>query len=133
MKKTIILSESTFSKIVNLINEANENTICLQLINGYFYPTNSISKDILYDAYHLSRIPEDRFDIWSPKMVRDGYKLAVNDYNPPQKQDFTKPMGSKIGGEPHPVKNPCIKCKMNGLCDSDNCGMRINKRIKRDS
>ena len=129
MKKTIILSELNFSRIMNLIRESSENTICLQLINGYFYPTNSISKDILYDSYNISRIPEDSFDIWSPKMVRDGYKLAVNDYNPFPKNDFNQPRGNKIGGEPHPSKNPCNKCKMNGLCDSDECGNKIKKYI----
>jgi len=128
MQKTIILSESKFSKIMNLVNE---NTIRLQLINGFFYPTDSISRDILYDDYNLSRIPEDSFDRWSPRMVRDGYKLAINDYNPPTTQDFNPPRGSKIGGEPHPSKNPCIKCKMNGLCDSDECGNKIKKNIKR--
>ena len=130
MKKTIILSESNFSKFINMINE---NTICLQFINGYFYPTNSTSKDILNDVYNLSRISEEGFDRWSPKIIHDGYKLAVNDYNPKPKQNIIPPAGGKIGGEPHPTKNPCIKCKMNGLCDSDECGMKIKRNIKRGS
>ncbi len=122
--KTISILESKLSKLISLLKEDVSNTIYLQLINGYFYPTNSVSRDIMANRYNIGRIPENKFYMWSPKLVRDGYKLAIDGYNDNvniAKDDF-KPNWPKIGGEPHSVKNPCDKCKLNGICDSDDCG-----------
>lgn len=99
------------------------STIQLQFINGYFYPIDFVSKTILGDKYGLERIPENGFSRWSPKLVRDGYKLAVNNYTPSNNIN-EPPKGIPIGGEPKPTKNPCLKCRMGGLCDSDECGKK---------
>lgn len=82
MNKTIILSEEKFSKIFNAINESIDKTIYLQLINGYLYPTNGPSKETLESLYNISRIPEEATYRWFPRLVKDGYKLAINDYYP---------------------------------------------------
>lgn len=125
MVKKIIIKESSLS----LLTE--NNTIQLQLINGYFYPIDFLGKNILANKYNLERIPENAFDRWSPRFVSDGYKLAVSGYDPKPSQNITSPIGSRIGGEPKSVKNPCLKCKMGGLCDSDECGMKNFKLFKK--
>jgi hypothetical protein len=131
MKTVIRLTESNLHNIVKrVVNEALGHTIQLQLINGYFYPIDGLSKNILYDEYSLSRIPEAKFDVWSPKFVRDGYKLAVTDYNP-QKREFNPPIGSPIGGESHPTKDPCPKCGFKGMCDKDECGKKNFRLFKK--
>ena len=106
------------------------STIQLQFINGYFCPIDYASKTILTDKYNLERIPESGFDRWSPKFVRDGYKLAVSGYEPRQTHIAEPPRG-RIGGEPKSVKNPCLKCKMGGLCDSDECGKKNFRLFKK--
>lgn len=109
--------------IKEVINESLK-TIRLQLINGYFYPTNSISRDILHDNYNLDRIPMDAFDRWSPKFVRDGFKMAIDGYDPKPTTQYSNPNGLKIGGAAKAVKNPCTSCKAKGLCDKDECGRK---------
>ena len=120
MSKRIILKESS----LDLLMEMERKRINLQLIDGYFYPTDSNSKEIL-SRYKIARVPEDSFDIWSPKFVRDGYYLSVNGYTP--KAEMEPPKGAPIGGEPKLVKNPCFRCRMKGLCDDDECGMKNYK------
>ena len=114
--------------IVEVVINETINTIQLQLINGYFYPTNSISRDIMIDNYRLERIPQDRFDLLAPRFVRDGYKLAVNDYEPSPRKGYSKPYSPKIGGEPKSFKEPCTTCRLKDVCDSDDCG-RKNFRL----
>ena len=82
------------------------STIQLQFINGCFYPIDYVSKTILTDKYGLERIPESGFSRWSPKLVRDGYKLAVSGYEP-KPNDYEPPRGTPIGGKPKSTKNPC--------------------------
>jgi hypothetical protein len=120
------LTEADLHNIIKrTVNESLGNTIQIQLINGYFYPVDSLSKSILYDEYNLERIPENKFDVLTPRFVRDGYKLAVAGYTPKEKE-FNRPKGSTIGGEPHQVKDPCAKCgyKTKGVCDSGECGKK---------
>ena len=119
MGKIVRINENTFNRLF-----LNEDRINLQLINGYFYPTDAVSKEILVNGYNLERIPKDAFDRWSPKLVRDGHKLAIANYNPEPRKDIEPPIGIKIGGTPKSVKNPCLKCRMGGLCDSDDCGKK---------
>lgn len=124
MKKIIRLTESDLYSIVkNVINESL-NTIQLQLISGYFYPIDAISRGVLENEFNLGRIPEDKIDVWSPKLVRMGYKLAISDYNPTPKNNKVHSYGGKIGGDIKPQKDPCKKCGFNGLCDSDDCGKK---------
>ena len=125
MKKTIILTESKLLKAIESINESADKTIYMQLINGYLYPTNGPSEKILSNVYHVSRLPEDSLYRWFSRLVHDGYKLAINDYNPPHVKGYYSGNNGyeKIGGEVHPVENPCKKCKINGLC-GDECGRK---------
>lgn len=57
--------------------------IRLQLINGYFYPTDAASRKILEDSLRVDRIPLERFDVVSPKLVKDGHAMAIKDWDPP--------------------------------------------------
>ena len=112
--------------VEGVIND-NLNTVRLQLINGYFYPTNSISWDILVDKYRLERFPEERFNALSANLVRDGYKIAIDGYDPKPHDDPWEKSNRdlpKIGGSGKPSKNYCTKCKANGMCDSDECGRK---------
>lgn len=113
----IIIKESSLPLLLE------GSTIQLQFINGYFYPIDFVSKTILGDKYGLERVPENGFSRWSPKLVRDGYKLAISGYEP-KPYNYEPPKGTPIGGEPKSTKNPCLKCKMSGLCDSDECGKK---------
>ena len=82
MKQNIRLTESDLNKIIkHSINEI-VNRINLQFINGFFYPTDAISTQTLADELELGRIPEDRLDVISPKLIRRGYKLAISNYYP---------------------------------------------------
>ena len=125
MKTILRLNENDLHDIIkNIINESL-STIKLQLIDGYFYPTDSISSKILEDEFELGRIPENRIDVLSPKLINMGYKLAISDYNPqPTTYYHSNFYSGKIGGTPKPQKNPCTKCGFNGLCDSDECGKK---------
>ena len=124
MKTKMKLTESELKNLIkNVINESL-NTLRLQLINGYFYPTDSISRDLLRNELELERIPEERIDIISPILVKRGYKLAISDYNPTPKNNKVHSYGGKIDGDIKPQKDPCKKCGFNGLCDSDDCGKK---------
>lgn len=102
------------------------NTIRLQLIDGDFYPTDSMSRDTLRDLLHIDRFPDFRLDSLSPKLIKMGYRLAVTGYAPKTYQRSV-PMGEKMG-EIKPTKNPCSHCYLKGICDSDECG-RKNYRL----
>ena len=129
--KIVRLTETDLHNIIKrVVNETLGNTIQIQLINGYFYPIDSVSKNILYNEYGMSRIPEDKFEVLYPKFVHDGYKLAVTDYNPPKKE-HTPPKGYPIGGEPHQAKDPCPKCGFKGMCDKDECGKKNFRLFKK--
>lgn len=52
-------------------------TIRLQNINGYLYPTDAVSADILEEDFSLGRIPCDKFWFHSPKIVKKGHKMAI--------------------------------------------------------
>ena len=54
--------------------------IRLQNINGYLYPTDSKSKEILESEFHLGRIRCIDFDIHSPRRVKRGHKMAITGY-----------------------------------------------------
>ncbi|MBQ9655933.1 MAG: hypothetical protein IJV38_07920 [Prevotella sp.] len=55
--------------------------IRLQLINGYFYPTDAGSRKILEESLRVDRIPLERFDVVSPKLVKNGHAMAIKDGN----------------------------------------------------
>lgn len=75
------LSESKINAIVeNVITEALHNTIQLQLINDTFYPVDSISRGILEKELNRDSIPKIDFDIFSPKLVKRGYKMRISNY-----------------------------------------------------
>lgn len=57
------------------------NTIQLQLIGEYLYPTNSWSRDILFDETNHDRFKIEMLDLLSPRLVKKGYKLAISNYN----------------------------------------------------
>ena len=124
MKTKLKLTESDLHNIVkNVINESL-NTLRLQLINGYFYPTDSISSEILKNELNLGRIPEERIDVISPQLVKRGYKLALFDYYPTPTNREPISRGAKIGGEAKPQKDPCMKCSVRDLCDPSDCGRK---------
>ena len=62
-------------------------TIRLQLIKGYFYPTDAVSRKILEDSLRVDRIPLERFDVVSPKLVKAGHAMAIKDWDPPPVPD----------------------------------------------
>lgn len=99
------------------------NTIQLQLINGCFYPVDHVSRQVLTDELACERIPEHRFDVISPKLVRLGYKIAITGYVPKVKVVNTA-TGIKVGGTPAPVANPCNTCHLRNMCDNDECGRK---------
>jgi len=79
--EVIRLTELELHNIVKrTVNEILNNTIQLQLINGVFYPIDSISRKILEDELNMDRIIERNFDIVSPKLVKRGYKMAITNY-----------------------------------------------------
>lgn len=57
--------------------------IRLQLINGYLYPTDADSRKILEESLRVDRIPLERFDVVSPKLVKDGHAMTIKDWDPP--------------------------------------------------
>lgn len=57
--------------------------IRLQLIKGFFYPTDVTSRKILEDSLRVDRIPLERFDVVSPKLVKDVHAIAIKDWDPP--------------------------------------------------
>ena len=102
------------------------STIRLQLVGGYFYPTDSTSADTLEKLFGLARFPEHRFDALAPKMVRDGYSLAVAGYCPePMQPRFNGGLDLPTGDrKPSPA---CRKCYLREVCNSDICS---RKRIQ---
>jgi hypothetical protein len=58
-------------------------TIRLQLIKGFFYPTDAASRKILEDSLRVDRIPLERIDVVSPKLVKAGHALAITGWDPP--------------------------------------------------
>ena len=58
--------------------------IRLQLIKGFFYPTDAASRKILEESLRVDRIPLERFDVVSPKLVKDGHAMAIKDCDPPR-------------------------------------------------
>lgn len=58
-------------------------TIRLQLIKGFFYPTDAASRKILKDSLRVDRIPLERIDVVSPKLVKAGHALAITGWDPP--------------------------------------------------
>ena len=124
MKKIIRLTESDLHEIVRDIAKEYVRTIRLQLINDYFYPTDAISKDTLERELGIPRIPKKRIEQISSKLVANGYKLAINDYNPESPNKVNNSAGQKIGGIPKPQQNPCTKCGLKKACDSDDCGKK---------
>ena len=132
MKQNIRLTESDLNKIIkHSINEI-VSRINLQFINGFFYPTDAISTQTLADELELGRIPEDRLDVISPKLIRRGYKLAISNYYP-QKTNNNDGYVSRTKNYDiqKPIENPCIKCNLKGLCDSDDCGKKHFRLFKR--
>lgn len=59
----------------------NMNTIRMQLIGNYLYPTDSWSRDTLIDETNHDRFNKDMLDLISPRLVKRGYKLAISNYN----------------------------------------------------
>lgn len=54
-------------------------TIRLQLIKGFFYPTDADSRKTLEESVRLDRIPLERIDVVSPKLVKAGHAMAIKD------------------------------------------------------
>lgn len=54
------------------------NTIRLQNIQGYLYPADSVSAGKLEAEFFLDRIPCAKFWLWSPKIVKRGYSMAIS-------------------------------------------------------
>lgn len=65
--------------------------------------------------------------LWS----ENGYKLAIQGYEPNRQKPYAS-VGQKIGGDAKPQKNPCTKCGLNGLCDSDECGKKTYHLFSKD-
>ena len=81
MKTIIRLTESELHGIVkHAVNEVLNNTIQLQLVNGMYYPVDGMSRKILEDELHMDKIRERDFDIFSPRLVKRGYKMAITNY-----------------------------------------------------
>lgn len=106
------------------------SVIRLQLINEYFYPTDAVSKELLIKSMRIERFPLNRFDVVSPSLVHKGYALAVEGYSPTPAPEYI-PIGERIGGEPKSVCNPCVKCSLRDVCDSDECGRKCFRLFSR--
>jgi len=98
--------------------------IRLQFINGVFMPTDAVSIQRLSDTIRREYIPESLFDRYSPVLVRNGYSLSVAGYNP---EPTTVPLRTTTGlcDNTKPVSNPCTKCHLREVCDSDDCGRKL--------
>lgn len=122
-----IISETIHKFIKEQINDDDDdyidNVIRLQLIDGTFYPTDSLSRKKLRDTLHLDRFSESSLDTITPRLIKRGYKFAISGYEPKTYQQ-QEPIGNKVGGEPKLVKNPCINCYLKDVCDSDDCGRK---------
>lgn len=58
----------------------NMNTIRLLLIGEYLYPIDSWSRDTLVEETNHDRFKKDMLDLFSPRLVKKGYKLAISYY-----------------------------------------------------
>ena len=106
-------------------------TIRLQLVGEYFYPTDSVSRNILVEEERIERLPENRLDILSPVFVRKGYKIAISNYIPEKSVSPSLPFSPKIGGEAKSVINPCQNCYLRELCDDGECGRKLFRLFSR--
>ena len=100
------------------------NTIYLQYANGYLFPSDISSRGALERELNVIKFSVDKIDIISPRLVRNGYKLAINGYmpkayQPPYNREYIE------AGNIRPQENPCSKCHMRGLCDEDDCGAKM--------
>lgn len=106
-------------------------TIRLQLIGEYFYPTDSVSRDILIEEERIERFSENRLDRLSPALVKKGYKIAISNYTPKQSVSPSIPFGHKIGSEAKSVINPCQNCYLREVCDDGECGRKTFRLFSR--
>lgn len=127
MKRLIRLTESDLHNIVIEAVSEIMSTIQLQFINGYFYPTDAISSETLENELGLGRIPENRLDVISAKLVKRGYKLAISNYTPKPTRDDRKQSNPYIDKNAKSHENPCPKCGLKDLCDKDDCGRKSFK------
>lgn len=58
-----------------------DNTIRMQLIDEYLYPTDSWSRDTLVEVTNHDRFKIDMLDLVSPRLIKKGYMLAISNYN----------------------------------------------------
>jgi hypothetical protein len=106
------------------------STIRLQLVGEYFYPTDSVSASTLENLFGIARFPEHRFDTLAPKMIREGYSLAVADYFPvPTQTRFYGALDLHTGERKQ--SGPCLKCYLREACDGDICSMGWRKLCSR--
>ena len=106
-------------------------TIRLQLIEGYFYPTDFISRETLVELFRIERFPESRFVVLSPSIIAKGHAMAVANYTPKVSPAVDKSGWQKIGGTAKSVSNPCSKCYLRELCDDGECGRKTFRLFSR--
>jgi hypothetical protein len=101
--------------------------IRLQFIDGYFYPTDSVSRNTLVDELRIERFPEDRFTPLTSTLVARGHALAVEGYDLPI-YHYSTPYSPKLGSN-GVTQDPCRKCRLNGIC-GDECGRKLFRLFK---
>lgn len=57
-----------------------EKTIRLQRIGENLMPTDAISRSHLVNELHIERITKEGEDVFFPRLVKRGYKLAISNY-----------------------------------------------------
>ena len=106
--------------------------IRLQLIDGYFYPTDSCSKEFLLEELRLTRFAEEKLDYFSPSLIRKGHAFAIANYSPKVRPEIDRSGWMKVGGSAKCVENPCKKCYLRDLCDKDDCGRKHFRILSRN-
>jgi len=57
------------------------NTIRMKLIGDYLYPTDSWSRDTLFEVTNHVRFKKDKLDLLWHRLIKKGYRLAISNYN----------------------------------------------------
>lgn len=57
--------------------ENKMKTIRLYILGKHLYPTDTESAMILKEQFALDRIPGEKLWLWSPRIVKAGYKMAI--------------------------------------------------------
>ena len=124
MVKQVILDEARF---INLMayNKYKSDLVNHKIIwlkdDGDHY---TVLCPNAFMAFGGDSIPKDKFDLITPKFVRNGFSFAIEDSkeeSEPVKRD-EEPLPDFSGNKR--VENPCFKCKLRGICDDDYCAKR---------